>query len=316
MARIRETVAKKLWYKAGGRCAFPHKIELSLPNTGQLFGRMAHIVARSSEGPRGDPSFTGSRLNEYENLILLCPDHHDEVDMNLSAWTKVRLRDLKEQHEDWVRRRLKWVEPFEDHQKRSKVLVILWGASSVGKDVVLNRILLRLQDRCPSMSLQRFTTRARRPEEADYTPFKHLTKQTFFERVARGDIACVHTANNTFYGFDSQFEAQAPPGTVILTCMRQFGYLDELNLRAEASGLSAYNVLLVSDYETVHNRTLARGTRDKEKTERMKTLKHDVDWFASKKESQLFDLVVENSDDSSLNSAVGLVYDFILQKVG
>jgi guanylate kinase len=310
MAKIRETVVKKLWYRAGGRCAFPHKRELSFADTGQLFGRMAHIVARSSRGARGaDSAYTEEQLDEYNNLILLCPNHHDEVDTNSPEWTVARLRELKEQHEEWVRRQLRWIEPSDDPRQPSKILVVLWGPSSVGKDVILNRILPRL---AASRTLQRFTTRLRRPEEAGYTPFKHLKEDQFLERVSRGEIACVHTANNNFYGFDSKFEAKAPPGIALLTCMRQFHYREELNMRAEASGLVVYNVLLIADLDTVINRTLLRATYEKEKVDRLKTLNEEVRWFTSN--TSLFDLAVDNSDYSSLNSAIEQVYNFIAQK--
>jgi len=38
---------------------------------------MAHIIARSPSGPRGVSS---GGENTYENLILLCPTHHTEID--------------------------------------------------------------------------------------------------------------------------------------------------------------------------------------------------------------------------------------------
>jgi guanylate kinase len=306
MARIREEVAKKLWYRAGGRCAFPHKLELSFPGTGHLFGRMAHIVGRSSHGPRGDPLYDAG-VDDYENLILLCPEHHDVVDKDVSGWAVPRLRELKSQHEEWVRQRLKWGESPSGVRSPTKILTILWGASSVGKDVVLNRVLLKLEQKFPAVSLQRYTTRPRRPEEAEYTPFRHLARQRFFERVSRGEISCVHTSNETFYGFDSQFEGDMPAGTVVLTCMRQFNYLQELGARGAATGLAVQNVLLTADYDSVHNRTLQRGTRESEKRERLRSLKNEVEWFNQNATCGIFDLVIDNSDNSSLNAAVNEV---------
>lgn len=314
MARVREEVAKKLWYRSGGRCAFPHKLELSFPGTGHLFGRMAHIVGRSPDGPRADPLY-GAAVDAFENLILLCPEHHDAVDRDVAGWAASRLRELKSQHEDWVRRRLKWAESPDSVRPPTKILTILRGASSVGKDVVLSRVLLRLEQNFPAISLQRYTTRQRRPEEAEYTPFKHLSRQRFFERVSRGDISCVHTSNETFYGFDSQFERAMPTGTVVLTCMRQFSYLQELGARAAATGLAVQNILLTADYDSVHNRTLQRGTRESEKRERLRSLKNEVEWFNQNSTAgTLFDLVVDNSDNASVNAAVDEVCRLITER--
>jgi len=44
-----------------------------------LLGEMAHVLAYSSIGPRATTS-TKTAINHYENLILLCPYHHELVD--------------------------------------------------------------------------------------------------------------------------------------------------------------------------------------------------------------------------------------------
>ncbi len=67
---------------------------------------MAHIVASSDAGPRGDPSFPSSDRNKYENLILLCPNHHKEIDSEVARFTSQVLTEMKEEHEVWVERQL------------------------------------------------------------------------------------------------------------------------------------------------------------------------------------------------------------------
>lgn len=42
----------------------------------------------------------------YDNLILLCPNHHSEVDKNPGPWPIERLRETKAEHERWVSERL------------------------------------------------------------------------------------------------------------------------------------------------------------------------------------------------------------------
>ncbi len=60
-------------------------------------GEMAHIIAQSQEGPRGD-GVGGD--DTYENLILLCPTHHREVDKApKGTFPADMLREWKEQHE-------------------------------------------------------------------------------------------------------------------------------------------------------------------------------------------------------------------------
>ena len=74
-----------LWVSAAGRCSYPGcRLPLLLGDSGQHaatpIGEAAHIVAYSSHGPRGDPTIPVERLNAYANLILLCPNHHSEID--------------------------------------------------------------------------------------------------------------------------------------------------------------------------------------------------------------------------------------------
>jgi hypothetical protein len=69
-----------------------------------VLGEMAHIVAESLNGPRGDSTLTLEERNRAANLILLCNTHHQFIDDQgqLEIFTVERLRALKETHEQWV----------------------------------------------------------------------------------------------------------------------------------------------------------------------------------------------------------------------
>jgi hypothetical protein len=60
---------------------------------------MAHIVASSSNWTRGDVAADPARLNKYENLILLCPNHHQEIDAPASTYSVEDLIEMKRAHE-------------------------------------------------------------------------------------------------------------------------------------------------------------------------------------------------------------------------
>ena len=71
---------KKLWGLAAGRCSRPGCGEPCirfLTEDPTVIGEMAHVIARRPGGPRGNA--TGGD-DTYENLILLCPTHHTEID--------------------------------------------------------------------------------------------------------------------------------------------------------------------------------------------------------------------------------------------
>jgi len=60
-----------------------------------------HIVARAKKGPRSG-SIKPRDLDDYRNLILLCPTHHKEIDDQPAEYTIEQLREIKRKHEEWV----------------------------------------------------------------------------------------------------------------------------------------------------------------------------------------------------------------------
>lgn len=93
--------------RSGNRCAFPNcrrrlTAEASPPDRAVILGEIAHMVAESSDGPRGDASISLVDLNKYENLILLCNVHHQLIDDQYQTYTIERLQQMKHDHETWV----------------------------------------------------------------------------------------------------------------------------------------------------------------------------------------------------------------------
>lgn len=99
-----------VWTKAAGRCSFPDcRLQLVLdtePSNGIPVGEIAHIVAEQVDGPRGNHVLAGEHRNQPPNLILLCPNHHTEVDKAPQTYSIERLREFKLRHENWVRQSL------------------------------------------------------------------------------------------------------------------------------------------------------------------------------------------------------------------
>lgn len=106
--RVNLKDVKILYSLAAGRCAFTDCrqeliIEAPEHDDKKQIGNMAHIVGHSDDGPRGDKNYPREKLNTYENLILLCPTHHDTCDVLDIKYTTDFLRKLKQKHEDWVK---------------------------------------------------------------------------------------------------------------------------------------------------------------------------------------------------------------------
>ncbi len=66
-----------------------------------------HIVARSRGGPRSE-ALSDKEVDDYKNLILLCPTHHKLIDDQSNEYTVDALRAIKQRHEEWVDETLNW----------------------------------------------------------------------------------------------------------------------------------------------------------------------------------------------------------------
>ena len=97
--------AKLLWGRAAGICSNPQcRADLTavLEETRRYnVGEMAHIIARTEEGPRGT---TGGGADIYENLVLLCPTCHRHIDKSPEGtFTVEQLHGWKAEHEQSIR---------------------------------------------------------------------------------------------------------------------------------------------------------------------------------------------------------------------
>src|SRR6266576_528042 len=98
---ISDVDLKILWGKAAGRCSCPGCANICISyfekSREKVLGEMAHVIPQSSKGPRGTDGVTGP--DTYENLILLCPYHHEIVDKAPADFPSELLRQWKRQHE-------------------------------------------------------------------------------------------------------------------------------------------------------------------------------------------------------------------------
>jgi hypothetical protein len=67
--------------------------------SGKVTGRICHIKAQSVGGPRYDASQSEIERHAFENLILMCPVHHDVIDADVGKYSVDRLKQMKTCHE-------------------------------------------------------------------------------------------------------------------------------------------------------------------------------------------------------------------------
>ncbi len=109
-ASFRDQDLKILWGFAAARCA-KCRIVLVEPATSKdpaaVVGQIAHIRSYKVNGPRYEASYPADLLHRYDNLILLCPNHHGPVDKQESSYTTQDLESWKREHERWVQSQLR-----------------------------------------------------------------------------------------------------------------------------------------------------------------------------------------------------------------
>lgn len=99
--RVPPAEKMKLWKRAMGACSYPScRTDLVYRSQEPLFGgEAAHIAGESKSGPRGMDPLPMERRHLYENLILLCPSHHNEIDVLEAEYPSEVLRQMKMNHE-------------------------------------------------------------------------------------------------------------------------------------------------------------------------------------------------------------------------
>lgn len=102
------TDVKKLYGLSAAYCAYPgcHRrlvVDATDVDASKNIGKIAHIVAHSDGGPRSDPEMSMEQRDSYENWVLLCPTHHDIVDVQPNSFTVSDLQQWKLEQERWIR---------------------------------------------------------------------------------------------------------------------------------------------------------------------------------------------------------------------
>lgn len=97
-----------LWARAAGRCEYRGCNceligDLIAGNEDGKFGFVAHVVADSADGPRGDPVRSALLATSLDNLMLLCATHHKLIDVEeVAAHPEAVLLEMKREHEERI----------------------------------------------------------------------------------------------------------------------------------------------------------------------------------------------------------------------
>jgi hypothetical protein len=101
---INPSQIKLLWGKSFGRCAMCKLKLIKSMEDGKEYsvGKMAHIQGENPGSARYNPNMTDEERSSYDNLILLCPTHHETIDKDEHQYTAEKLKKIKNEHEKWA----------------------------------------------------------------------------------------------------------------------------------------------------------------------------------------------------------------------
>lgn len=108
---------KTLFALSCNRCAFPGcDLRLADPSWPSVRADIAHIRGEKPGSARYAPDMTDEERNSQDNLMLLCPNHHRQIDLlEPRAWSADRLMAIKVDHENGCRD-AEWFRSDADHE--------------------------------------------------------------------------------------------------------------------------------------------------------------------------------------------------------
>ncbi|WP_372518492.1 HNH endonuclease [Candidatus Ruminimicrobiellum ovillum] len=105
---ISQSKKELLYAKTAGFCQYPgcnvFVFEEPLTkNKKAKYGQIAHIIADSPNGPRGDIQLSKKLKNDISNLMVLCFNHHKLIDTDVEGHSVEKLRKIKQLSEENIR---------------------------------------------------------------------------------------------------------------------------------------------------------------------------------------------------------------------
>lgn len=122
-SKIKEIARKKLWALSAGRCAICNN-ELIRCEGNSNIGQECHIISPKPNGPRYQSDLAD--YDNYDNFILLCANHHKEIDTNVDNYPVSKLKRIKRDHEYQIEKKL------EEEKIRIDVLTKIDSGDALG----------------------------------------------------------------------------------------------------------------------------------------------------------------------------------------
>jgi len=132
---ITNQTLKILFAHSGNQCAFPDCSSKLFDEDDNFIGQICHIEAAERGGERFNPIQSDEDRRSYENLLVLCYEHHIKTN-DVERYPVEKMKSIKENHE----KRFKQTQNVVTEIQINKIinypeLLILWF--NLGKEVFI-----------------------------------------------------------------------------------------------------------------------------------------------------------------------------------
>lgn len=125
---------KRLYSLSGNQCAFPSCCTtFTSPENETNLSNICHIAGAEKGGERYDPNMTDKERASYNNLILLCANHHI-ITNDVSKYTVPSLKLMKQNHEKDILKKIGTTDILNKYP--SSLAVVINHISSINLDNV------------------------------------------------------------------------------------------------------------------------------------------------------------------------------------
>lgn len=145
LAPTSETI-RRLFSLSGNLCYFQGCHNIMIDSSGNFIGQICHIEAAMTGGERFNEDMSNEERRSFDNLILLCYEHHIVTD-NVDIYDVKSLKDMKYNHESLFSEDLvidKMLLSLRDYTRDNsfnevvnlkKLFSVIWGGDyNVGQD--------------------------------------------------------------------------------------------------------------------------------------------------------------------------------------
>lgn len=127
----KDSTIKKLFGLSGNICAYSTCNQELITSDNIILADICHIEGGEQDSPRYNPKLILEQLNDFDNLILMCKNHHKMIDSDETKYTVIELKNIKMNHEDKNKNK-----PFEITTSQTQ---IIYQEFVVDNQIIINK---------------------------------------------------------------------------------------------------------------------------------------------------------------------------------